>query len=105
MAHGRTWFSWKGEDLVLHLHVQPRSNKDSFGEIHDHRLKLRLTAPPVDGKANQHLIAFLARQFGIPKSAVEITSGEGSRLKSVVLRRPARMPENLDFGAKTAKNC
>lgn len=105
MAHRHAWFSWKDEDLVLHLHVQPRSSKDGFGEIHNHRLKLRLTAPPVDGKANQQLIAFLGKQFGIPKTSIQITSGENSRLKSVLLRHPARLPENLDFGAKTAKNC
>jgi len=105
MVGCNTWFSWKGEDLVLNLRIQPRSAKDSFGEIHDNRLKLRLKAPPVDGKANQHLIAFLAKQFGIPKTSVEITFGDSSRSKTVVLRRPARLPANLDFGSKTANNC
>ena len=105
MADGHTWFSWKGEDLVLQLQILPRSSKDSFGEIHNNRLKLRLTAPPVDGKANQHLITFLAKQFGVPKASVQITSGENSRHKSVLLQHPARLPENLDFGTKTAKNC
>lgn len=100
MAHSRAWYSWKGEDLVLHLHVQPRCDKDGFGEIYNNRLKLRLTAPPVDGKANQHLIAFLGKQFGIPKASVQITSGENSRLKSVLLRHPARLPANLDFDPK-----
>lgn len=99
------WYRWDGDDLVLYLQIQPRCSKDGFGEIHNNRLKLRLTAAPVDGKANQRLLAFLARQFGIPKTAVSITAGETSRLKTVVLRCPARLPVDLDLPPQTAKNC
>lgn len=98
MAHAGAWFTWEGEDLVLRLHIQPRSSVDGFGEIHNNRLKLRLAAPPVDGKANRQLIAFLARQFGIPKSSVRIVSGENSRLKTVRLQRPGKRPATLDLG-------
>jgi uncharacterized protein (TIGR00251 family) len=99
------WYRWDGNDLILHLQIQPRSSKDSFGEIHNNRLKLRLTAAPVDGKANQRLLAFLAKQFGIPKAAVSITAGESSRLKTVVLQNPSKTPKTLDLPRETAKNC
>lgn len=99
------WYRWNGNELVLRLQIQPRSSKDGFGEVHDDRLKLRLTSAPVDGKANQRLLAFLAKQFGIPKTAVQITSGDKSRLKTVVLQQPAKLPAELNLASKTAKNC
>jgi uncharacterized protein (TIGR00251 family) len=46
-------------------------------------LRLKLKAPPIDGKANKELVVFLAKTFGVPKSAVSILHGEKSRLKSV----------------------
>jgi hypothetical protein len=105
VAQKGAWFSWKGEDLVLRLQIQPRSSKDGFGEVHNNRLKLRLAAAPVDGKANQHLIAFLAKQFGIAKTSVRITSGESSRLKTVALQRPGKLPASLNLGPESTNNC
>lgn len=105
MAQSSAWFTWDGDDLVLRLQIQPRSSRDGFGEILNDRLKLRLTAPPVDGKANQQLITFLAKQFGVPKTSVRITSGENSRLKTVKLQHPGKRPAGLDLGPESAKNC
>jgi uncharacterized protein (TIGR00251 family) len=63
--------------------VQPRARKNAItGTIGD-ALKLSLTAPPVEGKANQSLIEFLAEVFQIPRSSITIASGEASRLKTV----------------------
>ena len=99
------WYRWSGDDLVLRLHIQTRSNRNELGEFHNDRLKIRLTAPPVDGKANQMLITFLARQFGVAKNSVRIDSGESNRLKTVVVHSPAKLPPGLELGPKTAKNC
>ena len=63
--------------------VHPRARKNAItGEVGD-ALKLSLTAPPVDGKANQAVIEFFAGLFEIPRSSVTITSGQTSRLKAV----------------------
>jgi len=105
MAQTGAWFTWEGENLVLRLQIQPRSSKDGFGEIYNNRLKLHLTAPPVDGKANQRLLAYLAKQFGIPKASVRIVSGDSSRLKTVELRCPGKFPADLDLLPKNANNC
>ena len=56
------------------------------------RLKISITAPPVDGKANAHLVKFLAGQFGVAKSQVSIVSGESGRDKTVRVSQPARVP-------------
>ena len=86
------WFELSADSLVLHLKVQPRSPREGVDDVLGGRLRLRLNAPPVDDKANQALVAWLAREFGVPKSAVEIVLGGHSRLKSVRLPPPARWP-------------
>ena len=71
--------------LVLSLHIQPGAKKTEIAGLHGEALKIRLAAPPVDGKANAALIAFLAKTCGVPKSAVKLVSGETSRTKRVRL--------------------
>lgn len=91
------WYRWEAGDLVLQLKVQPKSSRDAFaGPQHD-RLRVLLTAPPVDGKANAHLIAWLARQFGVARSAVCLEAGENARLKRVRVRQPQQLPVSLDI--------
>jgi hypothetical protein len=77
--------------------VQPRAGKNGIAGIHGERLKIRLTAPPVDGEANKACAAFLSEIFGIPKSAVEIVEGFKSRSKTIRLAglTPERAGEAL----------
>ena len=70
--------------VILQVRVTPRSAKRSVSEITDDGLvKVRLTSPPVEGKANQELIRFLAEELHIAVSEVEIRAGESSRKKLV----------------------
>ena len=71
--------------LLLSLLVQPRASKNEITGIHDSTLKIRLTAPPVEGRANKAVIAFLADQLRLPKSAFTIKSGRQQRRKRVVI--------------------
>ena len=71
--------------LLLSLYVQPRSSRNELAGLHGDTLKLRLTTPPVDGKANKALISFLAKLLKIPKSAIIIRSGLQSRSKKLLL--------------------
>lgn len=89
------FYRWDGDELVLALKVQPRASKDGFGEVLGDRLKLRITAPPVDGKANAHLIAYLAKLFDVPKSSVELESGQNGRDKRVRIRQPRHLPKEI----------
>ena len=68
-------------DLVFSLHVQPGAKRTEIAGLHGEALKIRLAAPPVDGKANACLIAFLAKQLEVPRSQVELVSGDTSRQK------------------------
>ena len=69
--------------VTLTLHIQPGAKTTQSAGLHGDALKLRLAAPPVDGKANACLIAFLADTLSVPKSAVELVSGASSRQKRV----------------------
>ncbi|MEH6548649.1 MAG: DUF167 family protein [Pseudomonadales bacterium] len=89
-----THYRWQGSDLLLYCHLQPKASKDEFCGLHGERLKIRITAPPIDGKANKHLIAFVAKAFGVSKSQVQITSGELGRQKTIWINSPINIPSN-----------
>lgn len=69
--------------MILELHVQPGASRTEFAGKHGERLKVRLQARAVDGKANDALIEFLAAHFGVPRRNVRIVSGLKSRQKRV----------------------
>ncbi len=76
------WFKQAADGrLTLTLHIQPGAKKTEFAGLHGDALKVRLAAPPVDGKANEALIRFVADQLGLAKSAVNLKSGQTSRRK------------------------
>lgn len=70
---------------MLHLHVQPKGSKSRIVGLHDGRLKLSVSSPPVDGKANKAVVAFLASLLGVHKNDVELKSGLQSRKKTVLV--------------------
>lgn len=67
----------------LRLRIQPRASRTEVVGLHGESLRIRLSAPPVDGAANEELVRFLAERLGVPTRAVEITAGHGSRQKTV----------------------
>ncbi|MBI5107678.1 MAG: YggU family protein [Rhodocyclales bacterium] len=81
--HAVSWILADGNGVILRLHIQPGAKKTEVAGLHGEALKIRLSAPPVDGKANACLIEFLARQLAVAKSAVELISGETARAKRV----------------------
>lgn len=79
--------------LTLALHVQPGAKRTEVAGTHGDALKVRLAAPPVEGRANAALLRFLADAFGVPLRAVEIVRGEAARDKLVRIAAPARRPD------------
>lgn len=71
--------------MIVALHIQPGAKKTEVVGVHGEALKIRLAAPPVDGKANSALIEFLADLFELPKVRVTLVSGQTSRAKRVAL--------------------
>jgi len=87
---------WEGEDLILPILLQPKASRDKLVGWQGNELKITITAPPVDGKANAHLIKFLSKQFKVAKSAITIEAGELSRHKRLRIRSPKVLPDGLD---------
>ena len=81
--------------LYLRIYLQPKASRDQFLGLHGDALKIAITAPPVDGKANAHLLKWLAKQCRISQSQVQLLSGETSRHKRVALQLPRVIPPAL----------
>ena len=84
-----------GADLVLELRVQPRASRSEIAGCHGERLRVRLQAPPVDGKANAALVEFIAAAFGVPRARVTIEHGLAGRDKRVRIAGAPSVPDPL----------
>ena len=74
------------EGLLIEVRVQPKSSQNALVGIHADAIKVKLTAPPVEGKANKALIQLFAKLLGCPKSAIDIVAGQSSRNKRLLVR-------------------
>ncbi|EOV8988563.1 DUF167 family protein YggU [Cronobacter dublinensis] len=83
------------DGLVLRLYIQPKASRDSIIGLHGEELKVAITAPPVDGQANAHLVKYLAKQFRVAKSQVVIEKGELGRHKQVKIIEPQQIPTEV----------
>lgn len=92
-----SWYQWDDDDLLLRLRIQPKASRDAFiGPYGEDEYKVAITAPPVDGKANSHLMSFLAKQFDLPRANITLEAGETSRSKRLRLKSPRKLPIVLD---------
>ncbi|WP_281705729.1 DUF167 family protein YggU [Aeromonas taiwanensis] len=85
----------EGDELVLHLMIQPKASRDQIVGLHGDELKVAITAPPVDGQANSHLIKYLAKQCKVAKGQVRIVRGELGRHKTVAIEAPKQIPAEI----------
>jgi len=88
-------FEWVDQDLILNIRLQPRASRDEIVGLHNQRIKIRITAPPVDSKANAHLIQYLSRLFKAPRSDICLLSGKTGRDKRVRIHSPRFLPDNI----------
>ena len=93
-----SFYVWDQSDLILYVKVQPKASKDELGEViknetQSDQIKIRITAPPVDGKANKHLIGFLSKVFRVAKSQITLLNGETGRSKKLRIKQPDQLPE------------
>jgi len=79
------WFRRERDILYLDVQIQTRAAKDEVAGIRNGRLLLRIKSPPVDGKANMHILEFLAERLHVPRSRLKIAHGEHHRYKVVAV--------------------
>ena len=78
--------------MLLHCYVQPKSSRDALVGLYGERLKIQITAPPIDGKANKHLLKYIAKEFDVAKTRVSLIRGESSRQKTLAIVDPKTLP-------------
>ncbi|MBS1200425.1 MAG: protein Mettu [Proteobacteria bacterium] len=89
------WIRQDEGGITLALRVQPRASRDEVAGLHGDRLKVRITAPPVDGAANEHLRRFIAGLFGVAPAQVRLLRGETGRDKLVAVSGAKSLPPVL----------
>jgi uncharacterized protein len=87
------WYRRDGEGIILTLHVQPGAKRDEIVGLHGEALKIKLAAPPIEGRANEALMKFIAKLFDVPLRQVELKSGEQSRHKVILVQRSRIDPD------------
>ena len=87
MSPQQPWpcLSVRGDGVLLQLSVVPNAKRTEVDGLHDGALRVRLAAPPIDGRANEALVAWLAKSLGVAKRDVEVLRGESSRRKQVAI--------------------
>ena len=76
--------------------VQPRASRAKLGPRHDGRIKVAVTAPPVDGEANAAVIELIAKSLGVPRSGVTVIAGLSSRRKTLRIDHPGATLAQLE---------
>jgi uncharacterized protein len=89
------WYRRNGDILTLTLHIQPGAKRTDVAGLHGEALKIRLAAPPIEGRANEALLKFIAESFGVPLRQVELKQGGQSRHKVVAITGSKINPESL----------
>ncbi|HEY9397172.1 MAG TPA: DUF167 domain-containing protein [Burkholderiales bacterium] len=92
-----TWFSKTATGYIVAVHAQPGAKRSEISGLHGERLKVRIAAPPLEGRANEALIEFLAQRLGLPRSKLRVLKGLQGRAKLVEIADseidPARLLE------------
>lgn len=89
------WYRRNGDILTLTLHVQPGAKRTNAAGLHGDALKIRLAAPPIEGRANEALLKFIAESFDVTLRQVELIQGVQSRQKVVAITGSRIEPESL----------
>lgn len=95
-ASGRTKMSsfccWDGDTLVLNVLGTPSAKKDAIGKAKGNQLKISVTATPVAGKATDHMVKFLAKEFEVASTDIEVVSGRFNVNKQLRIHAPGQLP-------------
>lgn len=89
------WYRCSGDVITLTLHVQPGAKRSEITGLHGDALKIRLAAPPVEGRANDALLKLISGLFGVPVRQVDLKQGGQSRHKVVAITGSRIAPESL----------
>lgn len=89
-------FCQNPQGIRLRIFLQPKASRDQIVGRHDNELKIAITAPPVEGQANAHLLKFLSKLFKVPKSSIVLEKGELQRHKQIFVPEPKQIPTEIE---------
>jgi uncharacterized protein len=89
---GDSFYAWDGDVLVVNILGRPSAPSDEMGTPKGNQLRVSVTARPVRGRATDHMLRFLAPQFGVTPDAIEVVFGRMSVNKQLRIRAPIRLP-------------
>ncbi|MDD4881799.1 MAG: DUF167 family protein [Gallionellaceae bacterium] len=84
--------AWDGDTLVLNILGQPSAKRDAIGKVKGLQLKVSVTAAPVAGRATDHMVRFLAEEFGVAVSDIVVVFGRFNVNKQLRIRSPRKLP-------------
>jgi uncharacterized protein len=88
--------AWEGETLVLNILGTPGAKQDAIGKAKGNQLKVSVTAAPVGGKATDHMVRFLAKEFGVTSNDIEVVFGRFNVNKQLRIKAPRKLPSIID---------
>ena len=91
-ATGESFFAWEGDVLVLNVLGKPSAARDAIGKPKGTQLKISVTAAPVNGKATDHMVRFLAPLFGVAINDIEVVFGRENVNKQLRITAPQKLP-------------
>ena len=89
-------FAWDGDILVLNILGTPSANKDAIGKPKGHQLKVSVTAAPVGGRATDHMVRFLAKEYGITANGIEVVLGRFNVNTQLRIKSPIQLLSVID---------
>lgn len=87
------FYQWEDDTLVLNILGTPSAKRDAIGKVKGNQLKVSVTAAPVAGKATDHMVKFLAKEFGVSASDIVVVYGRMNVNKQLRIKNPKTVPE------------
>ncbi|MDK9721275.1 MAG: DUF167 family protein [Rhodospirillales bacterium] len=91
-AENSSFFWWEGDTLVINILGKPSASRDAIGKPKGTQLKISVTAAPHLGRATDHMVRFLAGEFDVSPSAIEVVFGRFNVNKQLRVKAPAKLP-------------
>lgn len=91
------YYEWDGDILVLNILGTPSAKRDVIGKVKGNQLKVSVKAQPQNGKATDYMVSFLAKEFGVSASAIEVVYGRESIHKHLRIKAPKKLPSSIEF--------
>jgi uncharacterized protein len=95
MINDKQFFHWENDTLVLNIIGSPNSKKDAIGKVKGHQLAVSVTATPVKGRATDHMVKFLALEFGVAPKDITVVFGRYNVNKQLRVKSPSILPDEV----------